>query len=75
MAVIWTEAHLAARALQGAEQFRELRRQLLTAAAQANKKLQSRIAAFRQQLAGSEEADATQKQADLVLANVYRSAH
>lgn len=58
--------------VQGAEQFGQLQQRLKRATEQASKKLQSRCNAFRDQLAGSEKADATQKEADMIMANVYR---
>ena len=57
---------------QGAEQFVQLRQRLMRVAEQAGKKLGSRIGAFREQLDGSDKADATQKQADMIMANLYR---
>lgn len=58
---------------QGAEQFAQLRQRLMRVGEQSGKKLGSRIRAFREQLDGSDKADATQKQADMIMANLYRS--
>lgn len=60
--------------LQGAEQFGQLRQRLKRVTEQATKKLHSRLTAFRDQLDGSEKAAATQKLADIIMANVYRYA-
>ena len=38
------------------------------------KRLTAKIAAFQQQLADSQQTDATRKWADMLMANVHRSA-
>jgi len=57
---------------QGGEQFEQLKQKLQRGLAQAAKKLTAKIAAFQQQLDDSEKAEASRKQADMLMANVYR---
>ena len=57
---------------QGEDQFEQLKQKLQRGLAQAVKKLTARIAAFQQQLDDSEKAEASRKQADMLMANVYR---
>ena len=57
---------------QGGEQFEQLKHKLQRGLAQAVKRLTARIAAFQQQLDDSEKAEASRKQADMLMANVYR---
>jgi len=57
---------------QGGEQFEQLKQKLQRGLAQAVKKLTAKIAAFQQQLDDSEKAEASRKQADMLMANLYR---
>ena len=57
---------------QGEEQYQQLKQKLQRGLAQAVKKLTARTAAFQQQLDDSQRAEASRKQADMLMANVYR---
>lgn len=56
---------------QSEERFTQLRAAVTRAMSTAVVKLQGKLAAFRKQLQSADEAEVTQKQADLVMANVY----
>lgn len=58
--------------MQGAEASQLLCQQIHRALAQAKSKLQGKIASFSEQLRGGETAAATQKLADMLMANVHR---
>jgi predicted ribosome quality control (RQC) complex YloA/Tae2 family protein len=58
--------------VQGAEASHQLLQQIQRALAQAQAKLQSKAASFREQLRGGETAAATQKLADMLMANIHR---
>jgi len=56
---------------QAEERFSQLRAAVKKALASAVAKLQGRLSAFQKQLRSADDAEATQKLADLVMANVY----
>jgi hypothetical protein len=58
--------------LQAAELHASLHQRLTAAAKGALKKARGRVAAFKQQLASAAAAGAVQRQADIIMANVYR---
>jgi hypothetical protein len=58
--------------LQASELHAALHQRLSAAARGALKKARGRVAAFRQQLAAAEGAGGVQRQADIIMANVYR---
>lgn len=58
--------------LQAAELHTSLHQRLSAAVGNALKKARGRVYSFNQQLQAAEQVDAVQKQADLIMANVYR---
>ena len=60
------------REAQARERFAALRATLRRATAKAEGSLQSKLRAFEKQLGSVEDAEDTQKEADLIMANVYR---
>ena len=57
---------------QAAERFMQLRAALTRALVAAVHKLKGKLSAFKKQLESGDEAEVTQKRADLVMANVYQ---
>ena len=58
--------------MQGAEASQQLLQQVQRALGQAQAKLQAKAGSFREQLQGGETAAATQKLADMLMANLHR---
>jgi predicted ribosome quality control (RQC) complex YloA/Tae2 family protein len=58
--------------VQGAEASQQLLQQIQRALAQAQAKLHAKASSFREQLQGGEAAAATQKLADMLMANLHR---
>ena len=59
---------------QGHEQFKQLQQQLSTVLKQAHKRMVTKINSLQQQMGSSEQCQALQKQADMLMANIYRYA-
>ena len=59
---------------QGHEQFKQLQQQLSTVLKQAHKRTVTRMNSLQQQMGSSEQCQALQKQADMLMANIYRYA-
>ncbi|KAK9823179.1 hypothetical protein WJX72_000857 [[Myrmecia] bisecta] len=55
-----------------AERFAQLHQKISRALGQALKRLEGKMISFRTQLASADKAEATQKLADLIMANLYR---
>jgi hypothetical protein len=60
------------RSLQAGEVYAGLHQRLGTAVKQALKKARGRVKSFEQQLQAADEVAAVQKQADIIVANIYR---
>jgi predicted ribosome quality control (RQC) complex YloA/Tae2 family protein len=60
------------RSLQAGEVYAGLHQRLSTAVKQALKKARGRVRSFEQQLQAADEVAAVQKQADIIVANIYR---
>eukprot|EP00775_Hariotina_reticulata_P013451 gene13451-13577_t len=60
------------RSIQAAELYAGLHQQLAGAVRQALKKARGRLRSFEQQMAAAGDAAAVQRQADLIVANIYR---
>jgi hypothetical protein len=58
--------------LQAGEAYAGLHQRLSTAVKQALKKARGRVKSFEQQLQAADEVAAVQKQADIIVANIYR---
>jgi predicted ribosome quality control (RQC) complex YloA/Tae2 family protein len=59
------------RSLQAGEVYAGLHQRLSTAVKQALKKARGRVKSFEQQLQAADEVAAVQKQADIIVANIY----
>lgn len=57
---------------QGQEQFKQLQQQLSTVLKQANKRVLTKVSSLQKQVGSSEQCQAIQKQADMLMANIYR---
>lgn len=60
---------------QDEEQFKQLQQQLSTVLKQANKRMATKMSSLQKQMGSSEQCEALQKQADMLMANVYRCCH
>jgi len=60
------------RSTQGVEVYAALHQKLTSAVQQALKKARRRVSSFEQQLAAAEQVAAVQKEADSIIANIYR---
>jgi predicted ribosome quality control (RQC) complex YloA/Tae2 family protein len=63
------------RSLQAGEVYAGLHQRLSTAVKQALKKARGRVKSFEQQLQAADEVAAVQKQADIIVANIYRCVY
>ena len=57
---------------QGQQQFKQLQQQLSTVLKQANKRVMTKVSSLQKQMGSSEQCQAIQKQADMLMANIYR---